>query len=162
MHAVRVGERLPPVRLGRLKHGEIEGVRLEDLLAGRRVIIVGLPGAFTPTCSRTHVPDFVTNAPSLKASGFDLIICLCANDPWTLDVWARALDPLGRLLFLSDGNLELSRKLGLVRREPEYFLGERCRRFVMIVENAVITRLSIEPDLVTLTCTRSGDVMLDD
>ena len=161
MHAIRVGERLPPVRLGRLDQGQIESVRLEELLAGRRAIIVGLPGAFTPTCSQTHLPDFVANAPSLKASGFDLVICLSANDPWTLDAWARELDPLGRLMFLSDGNLELSRKLGLVRKEPAYFLGERCRRFVLIAENAVVTRLSIEPDAAQMTCTRAEDVLLE-
>ncbi|MFC5344226.1 peroxiredoxin family protein [Brevundimonas staleyi] len=158
---IRVGERIPPVRLGRLRDGAVQSDNIETLCTGRRGILVGLPGAFTPVCSGTHVPDFVERAPQLKASGFDFIICLAANDPWAMDLWSRSLDPEGRLTFLSDGNLEFARKTGLTRTDPDLFLGERCRRFMMVVDGAVVEKLSVESELAAVTCTRSQDVMLD-
>lgn len=161
VRTIRVGERLPPVRLGRLRDGEVQSDNIETLCAGRRGILVGLPGAFTPVCSGRHVPDFVDRAPQLKVSGFDFIICIAANDPWTIDVWSRQLDPEGRLTFLSDGNLEFARKTGLSRAEPDLFLGERCRRFMMVVDGAVVEKLSVESEVAAITCTRARDVMLD-
>lgn len=158
---IRVGERVPPVRLGRLSEGFVSSQSAETLFLGRRGILIGVPGAFTPVCSGTHVPDFVDRAPQLKASGFDFIACLAANDPWTLDAWSRQLDPEGRLLFLSDGNLEFARTTGLTRLDPDQFLGERCRRFMMVLNGAVVEKLSVEPELAALTCTRSADVLLD-
>lgn len=161
MHRIRVGERVPPVRLGRLSHGVVTSQSAETLFQGRRGILIGVPGAFTPVCSGTHVPDFVQRAPQLKASGYDFVACLASNDPWTLDVWGRQLDPEGRLMFLSDGNLEFVRKTGLTRTDPDYFLGERCRRFMMVLNGAVVEKLSVEPELAALTCTRAADVLLD-
>lgn len=158
---IRVGERVPPVQLGRLRNGMVQADSLEALCAGRRIILVGLPGAFTPVCSGTHVPDFVQKAPQLKASGFSDIVCIAANDPWALEDWRVTLDPEERLTFLSDGNLDFARKTGLTRNDRDLFLGERCRRFVMIVNNAVVERLSVEAELAAITCTRASDVMLD-
>lgn len=161
IRTIRVGERIPPVRLGQLHQGAVTGQYLETLFQGRRGVLIGVPGAFTPACSGTHVPDFVARAPQLKASGFDFIACVAANDPWTLDVWARELDPDRRLIFLSDGNLEFARKTGLTRSDPDQFLGERCRRFMMVLNGAVVEKLSIEPELAAITCTRSADVLLN-
>ena len=158
---IRVGERVPPVRLGRLREGFVQSDNIETLFLGRRGILIGLPGAFTPTCSGAHVPDFVDSAPKLKASGFDFIACVAANDPWTMDAWKREVDPEGRLLFLSDGNLEFARKTGLIRKDVDQFLGERCRRFVMVLNGAVVEKLSVETELAAITCTRSVELLLD-
>ncbi|MFA4939954.1 peroxiredoxin family protein [Brevundimonas sp.] len=161
IRTIRVGERVPPVRLGQLQQGLVTSQSVETLFQGRRGIVIGVPGAFTPVCSGTHVPDFVARAAQLKASGFGFIACMAANDPWTLDAWARELDPKGQLIFLSDGNLEFAKKTGLVRFDPDHFLGERCRRFMMVLNGAVVEKLSVEPDLAALTCTRSADALLD-
>ncbi|NJC40661.1 2-Cys peroxiredoxin 5 [Brevundimonas alba] len=161
MTRIRVGERVPPIRLGRLHEGFVTSQSLETLFQGRRGIVIGVPGAFTPVCTGSHVPDFVERAPQLKASGFDFIACIASNDPWALDLWSRQLDPEGRLIFLSDGNLEFVRKTGLTRSDPDQFLGERCRRFMMILNGAVVEKLSVEAELAALTCTRSADVLLD-
>jgi peroxiredoxin len=158
---IRVGERVPPVRLGQLHQGIVISQSVETLFRGQRGIVIGVPGAFTPVCSGTHVPDFVARASQLKASGFDFIACMAANDPWIMDAWARELDPRGQLNFLSDGNLEFAKKTGLTRYDPEHFLGERCRRFMMVLNGAVVEKLSVEPELATLTCTRTADALLD-
>ena len=153
------GQRVPSISLGRLDNGEVRRVGLEMLTAGQRVIIVGVPGAFTPVCTSQHVPDFVANAERLKASGFTRTLCIGPNDPWTMSAWAREVDPDGKLEFLSDGNLELSRAMGLTVREPEMFLGERSRRYLMVVNNSVIERLNIEPRPLGLTCTRASNLI---
>jgi 2-Cys peroxiredoxin 5 len=161
IRTIRVGERVPSVRLGRLKDGFVTSQSTETLFQGRRGIVIGVPGAFTPVCSGSHVPDFVQRAPQLKASGFDFIACLAANDPWTMEAWSRELDPEGRLIFLSDGNLEFARKTGLTRADPDQFLGERCRRFVMVLNGAVVETLNVEAELAAMTCTRSADILLE-
>lgn len=160
MRMIRTGERVPPIRLARLEDDDLATYDLERLLAGRRAVLVGVPGAWTPTCSRQHLPDFVANAPSLKRSGFDLLICVSGNDPWVMRDWSKWLDPDGEMMFLSDGNLELGRSAGLVQPLTEHYMGERLARFVLVTRNAVVERVNVEPSSATLTCTRSQDVLL--
>jgi peroxiredoxin len=160
IHTPRVGQRLPPVVLGELQNGELRRVPLERLLAGRRALIIGVPGAFTPVCSQRHVPDFVSKADALKALGFDLLVCISPNDPWAVAAWAEQIDPEGRLRFLSDGNMEFARETGLVELHPDLFLGERLKRFVITLKDAVVDHIGIETDILTVGCSRSEDVVL--
>lgn len=153
--AIRPGQRLPAVHLAELEFGEIRIRPLEKLLSGRKVLVVGVPGAFTPVCTTRHLPAFVEKAGQLKASGFDEIFCIAPNDPWTLEVWARQIDPEGRLRFLSDGNLEFIRAAGLVTRETGLFLGDRSRRYTLSVTNAVVDKLNVETDVIDVTCSRA-------
>ena len=159
-YAVRVGQRLPPVTLGELVNGEVSRVPLAPLLAGRRAVVFGIPGAFTPICSQRHAPEFVAKAPALRMSGIDLVICIGANDPWTMAAWADSIDPTGQVRFLSDGNLEFAHASGLIESHPDYFLGDRLKRFVMITQDAVIEHLGVENTILTLTCSRVDDVFL--
>ncbi len=157
---ITVGRRLPPARVAEIWDGEILEHSVEALFAGRRAVIIGVPGAFTPICTQKHLPDFVAGAGKLKAAGFDLIVCLATNDPWTLGHWAGVVDPERKIRFLSDGNLEFCRKMGLTAARPDLFLGERANRFLMIAENAIVKRLAVEPFVEQLTCTRCADVLL--
>lgn len=157
-YAARVGQRLPPVVLGELVNGEIRRVALESLLAGRRAVVFGVPGAFTPICSQRHAPEFIAKAPALRKSGIDAIICIGPNDPWTMAAWAESIDPTGQVRFMSDGNLEFARQTGLVESHPDYFLGERLKRFVMITQDAVVEHLGVENALLSLSCSRVDDV----
>ena len=159
-YAVRVGQLLPPVALGELINGEVRRVPLEPLLAGRRAVVFGIPGAFTPICSQRHAPEFIAKAPALRKSGIDLVICIGANDPWTMAAWADSIDPTGQVRFLSDGNLEFAHKTGLIESHRDYFLGDRLKRFVMITQDAVVEHLGVENTLLTLTCSRADDVFI--
>lgn len=154
-----MGDRVPQITLGRLVGGTVEAVELQALLTRQRAVIVGIPGAFTPICTCTHIPDFIARADELRAAGFDQVICAAPNDPWTLDAWARTLDPLGKVLFLSDGNLALARALGANIVDYENFLGERSTRYLMIAAHGVIQHLTLEPHMTKLTCTRAEDVL---
>lgn len=157
----KVGERAPPVRLARLgAAGGLEEVNLETRLAGVRAVVIGVPGAFTPVCTRDHVPGFVANAAALRRAGHDAVICVAPNDPWTLAAWAERLDPQGQVEFLSDGNLDLARGLGVTRLDRANHFGERPERYLMITEGCVIARMRVEPVFDVLTCTRAEDVLI--
>ncbi len=153
---IQVGQRLPEVTLARANGLSLERVDLLPLLQGRRVVLVGLPGAFTPVCTGHHIPELKAHAASLKASGYQEIICIAPNSPWAVKAWADCTDPEGQLTFLSDGNLELARATGLAAHAPRLFLGSCSARYAMIVDRAVIQKLAVEADIDALSCTRPG------
>jgi peroxiredoxin len=158
--SLRIGQRLPPTQLGEIVRGEVNSVTFDTLLSGRRAVVFGIAGAYTPICSQRHAPEFVAQADKLKQAGYDMIICVGANDPWTMAAWGAELDPYGKLRFLSDGNLDFARATGLIERHADYFLGDRLKRFVLTAENAVVQHLGVENTVLTLSCSRAADVLL--
>ena len=157
---ITIGHRVPPARLAEIRGGEISEIGTEDLFSGRRAVMIGVPGAFTPVCTDKHLPDFVAGADRLKRAGFDLIVCLAANDPWTVGSWAAQVDPQRKIRFLSDGNLEFSRGMGLTDVRRDLYLGERTSRFLMTLKCAIVERLAVEPLAEHLTRTRLSDVFV--
>lgn len=157
-----IGGQIPNITFGLLKDGEIQAVDAQMVFSHRKVVAIGVPGAYTPVCTEQHIPDFVRNATKLKRSGYDKLICIAPNDPFVLERWVRELDPSGKILFLSDGNLEFARALGLTAELPSLFLGERCERFMMITVNGKIQNLRVEPNVLTYSCTRSEDALAAD
>lgn len=151
---IQVGQRLPEVTLARVQGDALERVDLVRLLHGRKVILVGLPGAFTPVCTGRHIPELKAHASALKASGFGVIICVAPNSPWVVREWAARTDPDGQLMFLSDGNLELARASGLEAHAPQLFLGACSARYAMTLDHGVIAKLAVEADIEALSCTR--------
>ena len=160
MHAIITGSRIPDVQLAALDdRGEVRAVAAAELFAYGRALVLGIPGAFTPICSTQHVPDFVQNADRLTAQGYSHLICIAPNDPFVLDAFARQFDPDRRIEFLSDGNLDFTRALNLEARNRALFLGRCSQRYLMIVENGLITRIRIEEDLLRYSCTRAADAL---
>ncbi len=158
--SLRVGQRIPPAYLSRLdSDGVVQPIHSELLFSGGRLIVVGAPGAFTPVCAREHLPSFLANAPALRAAGYRRIICVTSSDPFVLAAWADQIDPGRALEFVSDGNLEFARACGLAALENGLFLGERSRRYVLELDNAVVQRMRVEPDLLSVTCTRAQDIL---
>lgn len=132
------------------------GRSTRKIFAGKRAILVGVPAAFSPICSRVHVRGFVEQARSLRLSGFDMIACVSANDPWVMARWARAVDPDGRLRFLSDGNLEFAQACSLTTTGRDLFIGTRLRRFTLVVRDRVIERVEVESSALEVTCSAAG------
>jgi len=155
------GDPAPYVMLAHLVQGVVTPVPLRELLSQKRVIAVGVPGAFTPVCTEDHIPDFVQNANRLRASGFDRVMCIAPNDPWTLEAWACKVDPNGAIEFYSDGNLALARALGATITDQANFLGETSGRYLMITRNGMIERLTLEAAHMCITCTRSASVTVE-
>ncbi|MFW6051403.1 MAG: peroxiredoxin [Myxococcota bacterium] len=142
--AIKVGDKVPSVTLKRLGDGGMEDVRTDDLFGGKKVVLFSVPGAFTPTCSNTHLPGFVAKADELKAKGVDEIVCLAVNDPFVMKAWGDAHGAQGKVTMLPDGNGELTRKLGLEMDGSGAGLGTRGKRFSMLVEDGVVKSLDVE------------------
>jgi peroxiredoxin len=155
---VKQGDRIPSVRLARCRENDIESVSLDAELAGRRVAIVGVVGAFTPVCTEDHIPEFVSGAAAITGLGYDRIICVAPNDPWTVKAWADKVDPERRIIFLSDGNLELARRLGVAVQAEKFYLGERPRRYLLITVDGNVERLTVETNSLAVTCTGATEL----
>ncbi len=159
---VDIGDRVPQAVLGHVVGGELQSVSLHDLLAGRRALIAGVPGAFTPVCTIKHVPDLLENAGRLAKAGYELIACVAPDNPWAVAAWAAEIDPYGQLMFLSDGNLTFARALGVTTPGLDYYMGETSARYLMVAERGIIRRFNVEKRFNEVNCTRANDaVMLD-
>jgi peroxiredoxin len=117
-------------------------VNVTDAAKGKRLVVFGLPGAYTPTCSANHVPGYLQAAEALRAKGIDEIWCVSVNDGYVMAEWGRAQGALGKIRFLGDGSAEFARKLGLEVEIPG--MGVRMKRFSMLIENGVVRTLNIE------------------
>ncbi len=157
--SISVGDGVPAATLRELGEGGIEEVSTRDLLAGRRVALFGIPGAFTPTCSARHLPGFVLNAAALKAKGIDEIVCVAVNDAFVMKAWGDAQGVGGSVRMLADGNAELAKAMGLGLDASGFGMGTRCQRFSMVIDDGSVKSLEIDPPG-TFRAT-SAETMLD-
>lgn len=148
---IQVGGRLPEGTLNEFVEVETAGCTLgpntfdvAELAKGKTIIVFGLPGAFTPTCSAKHVPGYVANYEALKARGVDEIWCLSVNDAFVMGAWGREQQVAGKVRMMADGSALYTRKLGLELDLTARGMGVRCQRFAMLVEDGVIKALNIE------------------
>lgn len=140
---IKVGDKLPNATLFRVGAEGIEPFKAEEFFAGQKVVVFGLPGAFTPTCTAQHLPGYVKHADDFKAKGV-AIACLSVNDAWVMKAWAKDQGAAGKVEMLADGNAELTRAIGLDADMSARGYGVRCRRFAMIVDDGVVTTIAIE------------------
>jgi glutaredoxin/glutathione-dependent peroxiredoxin len=119
-------------------------VNTAQAAAGKRIVIFGLPGAYTPTCSAKHLPGYVANLDALKARGVDEIWCVSVNDAYVMAAWGREQGAIGKVRMLGDGNAELAKKLGLEKDSTKSGMGIRSRRFSLLVEDGVVRQVNVE------------------
>jgi peroxiredoxin len=149
--SIQVGERLPEGTLNEFIETETAGCTLgpnsfkvEELVQGKRIVIFGLPGAFTPTCSAKHAPGYIAQYDALKARGVDEVWCLSVNDAFVMGAWGRELNAAGKVRMMADGSALYAAKLGLELDLTARGMGVRCQRFSMLVDDGVVTRLNVE------------------
>ena len=142
---IAVGEQIPDVELRTMGKGGPRRVRSAEVLGRGRVVLFGVPGAFTPTCTDLHLPGFAARAEELKAKGVDLIACVAVNDPWVMDAWGSYRLIGDRVLLLADGNGEFTRAVGLEEDLSSKGLGWRSQRYAAVLEEGRVTYLGIEP-----------------
>ncbi len=143
---IEIGQRIPSIKFRRmLADGSIVDLDTAEVFAGKKMILFGVPGAFTPTCSNDHLPSYVAKADELASKGIQGIVCMATNDHWVMRAWADDQGADGRVDMLPDGNGELTRALGLEVDLGVAKLGPRCRRFVAVLDDGVFTSLDIEP-----------------
>jgi len=141
---IQAGDKLPNGTLFEMSADGPKPVSVEDLVKGRRVVIFGLPGAFTPTCSAKHLPGYVSLADRLKAKNIDEIVCLSVNDAFVMGAWGKEQGVEGKVRMLADGSAAFSRAMGLELDLTERGMGIRCQRFSMLVDDGVVKSLNLE------------------
>jgi peroxiredoxin len=141
---IRIGDRLPAVTLHEKTADGIKARKVEELTRGRRVVVIGLPGAFTPTCSTQHIPGFLEYYPKLKSKAIDEIMCVAVNDAHVMDAWAKALDAQGKVRMLGDGNADFAKALGLEADRTADGMGIRSRRYALLADDGVVKALNLD------------------
>jgi peroxiredoxin len=148
---IKVGDRMPDGELQEFIDVETEGCSLGpntfkvgDLVRGKRIVIFGLPGAYTPTCSAKHVPSYIRHYDALKSKGIDEIWCLAVNDAFVMGAWGREQGATGKVRMMADGSADYTKKLGLELDLTARGMGVRCQRFSMLVDDGVVTKLNVE------------------
>ncbi len=141
---IKAGDTLPNGTLFEMSADGPKPVSVQDLVKGKRVVIFGLPGAFTPTCSAKHLPGYVSLADRLKAKHIDEIVCLSVNDAFVMGAWGKEQGVEGKVRMLADGSAAFSKAMGLELDLTERGMGIRCQRFSMLVDDGVVKSLNVE------------------
>ena len=145
---IAVGDKLPnttlfeTVEFGDACPAGPSPVSTSEAAAGKRIVIFGLPGAYTPTCSAKHVPGYLAAFDALRDKGVDEIWCVSVNDGYVMAEWGRQQGGIGKIRFLGDGSAELTKALGLAVEIPG--MGTRMQRCSMLVEDGVVKSLNVE------------------
>ena len=142
----RTGKRVPQVVFHTRQGTEWVDVTTDQVFAGKTVVVFSLPGAFTPTCSSSHVPRYNQLVPAFKAAGVDTVVCISVNDTFVMNEWQKA-QRAGAITFLPDGNGEFTAGMGLLVDKADLGFGKRSWRYSMLVRDGVVERMFIEPDL---------------
>lgn len=145
MFTNREGQRVPQVEFRTRQDGEWQTVTTNEIFKGRTVVVFSLPGAFTPTCSSTHLPRYNELAPAFRANGVDEIVCISVNDGFVMSEWAKDQEA-ANVRLLPDGNGEFTEKMGMLVDKADLGFGKRSWRYSMLVKDGVVQKMFIEPE----------------
>jgi peroxiredoxin len=139
---IKVNSNFPTQTLRLVVAGELQEVDSSEYLANKKVMLVGVPGAFTPTCHVSHLPGYIEHLSSFEAKGYSVVF-ISVNDPFVMKAWSEASNANG-IDMIADGNGDLAEALGLVMDASGFGLGKRCMRFAMAIDNIVIKSVDVE------------------
>ena len=141
---IQVGDSIPSAKL---MQGTAEGpkeITTEELFGGKTVVLFGVPGAFTPTCSAKHLPGYVQNYDALKAKGVDTVACMAVNDAFVMGAWGKDQGVGDKVMMLADGSADFTKKMGLELDLVARGLGVRSQRFVLVAKDGKVTHIAVE------------------
>jgi len=139
---IKIGDHIPSAILN-LMTDSVQALTTEELFADGKVLLISVPGAFTPTCSARHLPGFVDQLSHFKAKGIGKVACMAVNDAFVMSAWGKSQNAEG-ILMLADGNAEFAKKLGLELDASKFGMGVRAQRFALIADKGVVTHLFVE------------------
>ena len=142
--AIQVGNKIPSVNLQHMGAEGVETISSDDLFAGKKVVLFALPGAFTPTCSASHLPGYVVGSDDLFAKGVDRIVCLSVNDAFVMDAWGQQHNADDRVMMIADGSGHFTSAMGLELNLDAAGMGIRSQRYAMVVNDGVVELLNVE------------------
>ena len=141
---IKVGQTVPDIILATMGAEGPENISTGDICKNKKVIMFGVPGAFTPTCSAKHLPGFVEHADAIKAKGVDTIVCIAVNDVFVMGAWGQDQNVSGKVMLVADGSGKFATAAGLILDLTERGMGIRSHRFSMLVEDLVVKSLHID------------------
>ncbi len=141
---IKSGDTLPAGKLRTMTADGPKELSTDEIFKGKKVILFSVPGAFTPTCSKQHLPSYLTNYDKIKAQGVDTIACMSVNDAFVMDAWGKDRGVGTKILMLADGNGEYAKALGLELDGSKFGLGTRGKRFSMVVNDGKVDTLNVD------------------
>jgi len=141
---IKVGDKAPDGVFKVMKADGPGAFSAKELFSGKKVVLFSVPGAFTPTCSKQHLPGYIDKADDLKKKGIDAIACMAVNDVFVMGAWGEYSNAGDKVLLLSDGNGDYVKSLGLELDATGFGMGKRGQRFAMVVDKGVVTQLHVE------------------
>ncbi|HEX4260555.1 MAG TPA: peroxiredoxin [Acetobacteraceae bacterium] len=142
---IKVGDAIPSMKLMMATPDGPKEVTTEELFRGKKAVLFGVPGAFTPTCSIKHLPGYVQNAEAFAGRGVETVACVAVNDAFVMEAWARQQEAMGKVIMLADGSGAFTRAMGLELDLTARGMGVRSQRFALVAEDMKVTHLAIEP-----------------
>jgi peroxiredoxin len=144
--AIQAGEKMPSGTFGVMTDDGPGAISSDELFGGKKVVLFAVPGAFTPTCSRSrsHLPGFISQADAVLAKGVDTIACMSVNDVFVMHAWGEAQGVGDKVMMLADGNGEYAQALDLVMDASSFGMGSRSQRFAIVVDDGVATHVAVE------------------
>ncbi|HSD70022.1 MAG TPA: peroxiredoxin [Woeseiaceae bacterium] len=141
---IKVGDKMPAGTFGIMTEAGPGAISTDELFAGKKVVLVSVPGAFTPTCSAKHLPGFVEHADDFFAKGVDTVACMAVNDVFVMKAWGKDQGVGDKVKMLADGNGEYARALGLQLDGTAFGMGMRGQRFAIVVDDGVAVHVAVE------------------
>ena len=142
--AIQAGDKMPAGSFGVMTDSGPGAMSTDELFSGKKVVLVSVPGAFTPTCSMNHLPGFVDNAEAIRGKGVDTIACMAVNDVFVMHAWGKDRAVGDDVVMLADGNGDYSKALGLELDASGFGMGTRGQRFAIVVDDGVATHVAVE------------------
>ena len=143
---LKIKDQIPDIEIFHLIDGEPQTNKIRDILGNGKVILFGLPGAFTSTCSKLHLPGYVGNADKIKAKGIKNIFCLSVNDPFVMNAWGEANNAAGKITMLSDPYLFFTKAIGAEVDRNSKGMGVRSNRYAMVIQNLEVINIQVEKE----------------
>ena len=143
---LKIKDQIPDIEIFHLIDGEPQTSKIRDILGNGRVVLFGLPGAFTSTCSKLHLPGYIANADKIKAKGIKNIFCLSVNDPFVMNAWGAANNAAGKITMLSDPYLLFTKAIGAEVDRNSKGMGIRSNRYAMVIENLEVINVQVEKE----------------
>jgi peroxiredoxin len=150
---------IPPTPVQELVDGDVVQIDLNALSQDRKLLLIAVPGAFTPPCGEVHVPGYVAQADTLKVNGIDEILILAPNDFFVMKAWSDHMNPDGALRFLADGNGDFTKAMGQVLDLSELGLGLRTQRYAAVLSNGLVSDIWVEPVATEVTVSGADAVL---
>ncbi len=148
---IKVGDRIPEGSFKTMTPKGVKTIKTNEIFAGKKVVFFGVPGAFTPGCAKVHFPGYVANIDAIRATGVDSVVCMAVNDVFVLGAWSKDQGAEGKVTLISDGSAHYAKALGLELDLSHVFMGMRCKRFSMVVNDGVVESVNVDDRTIEAT-----------